>query len=181
MPTSVRSSATPGLTLIEVMIALSILLVGLLGMMHMQIIGITSNNGGRMATVGTEVAQELVQGLERLPFGDPLLESTGTSGPSAPDPFGRLVVGSAVATGAHEWSDSTPVPGVRASTEISPQFERRWTVWGFSPSAGALPAVKIIAVSVVYREPGLAIPREVVQYTQIFDSGALVAAIPANM
>jgi type IV pilus assembly protein PilV len=180
MPTPQRARAPSGLTLLELMIALSILLVGLLGMMHMQIIGITSNNGGRMNTVATELAQELVSGLERLPFGDPLLAETGSTGPSAPTPFGRLVVGGTVASGAHAWDDATPVPGVRLSTDHSPQFERRWTVWGYTPSVGALSAVKVVAVSVVYREPGLSHPREVVHYTQLVDTSSLISNLPAN-
>jgi hypothetical protein len=40
--------------------------------------------------------------------------------------------------------------------------------------------VKIVAVSVVYREPIANAPREVVIYTQLYDSGALVSNIPAN-
>ena len=174
-----RSSA--GLTLLEVMVALSVLLVGLLGMMHMQIIGITSNNGGRMNTVAAELASELVGGIERLPFADPLAAHTGTSGSTAPAPFGRLVSGNTVLSGAHVWDDATPIPGVRASTEIPPEYERRWTIWGYSPSAGGLPAVKIVAVSIVYREPGVAIPREVVQYTQLVDTTSLITNLPANL
>ena len=171
-----------GLTILEVMIALSMLLVGLLGMMHLQIIGIGSNNGGRLQTIGTEIAQELVSGLERLPFGDGLINATGTSGPTAPTPFGRLATGATIATGASEWSDSTmKVPGVRLDTELPPGFKRRWTVWGYSPSAGALPAVKLVAVSVTWREPALAMPREVVLYTQLYDASALVSNLPANL
>jgi hypothetical protein len=165
------------------MVALSILLVGLLGMMHLQVIGISSNNGGRLQTLGTEIAQELVSGLERLPFGDTRLTVTGTAGPTAPTPFGRLVIGATIASGATQWSDASAVavPGVRLDTELPPGFTRRWTVWGYSPSIGALPAVKIVAVSVTWREPALALPREVVLYTQLADAGSLVSNLPANL
>jgi hypothetical protein len=177
-----RTTCARGLTILEVMVALSVLLIGLLGMLRLQIIGIGSNNGGRLQTLGTEIAQELVSGLERLPFGDEdLLPVTGTSGPTAPTPFGRLVTGATIATGANEWSDTTPVPGVRLATELPPGFTRRWTVWGYSPSAGALPAVKLVAVSVTWREPALAMPREVVLYTQLYDASALVSNLPANL
>jgi type IV pilus assembly protein PilV len=170
-----------GFTLLEVMIAMAILLVGLLGMMRFQMVGISSNNAGRMQTLATGIALELVSGIERLPFGDPLLSPTGTSGPTAPSPFGRLLAdGSTVATGAHAWDDAAPIPGVRLSTEVPSAFERRWSVWGFSPSPGALPAVKIVAVSVVWTEPALRYPRELVLYTQLLDAPALVANLPAN-
>jgi type IV pilus assembly protein PilV len=175
-----RPRSAAGLSLLEVMIALAILLVGLLGMMHLQVLGITSNNGGRMATVAAQLAEELVSGVERLPFGDPLIDVTDKTGNTAPTPFGQLLDGTDVLAGAHEWDDATPIPGVRLSTAIPPQFERRWTVWGYSPAAGGTPAVKIIAVSIIYREPAIARPREVVLYTQVMDPGTIVSNIPAN-
>jgi hypothetical protein len=170
-----------GLSLLEVMIAMAILMVGLLGMMHFQIVGITGNNGGRMHTVAAELAQELVSGIERLQFGDPVLTPTGSSGPTAPTPFGTVLDGSgAVVTGAHEWSDASPVPGVRPSSEIPPEFERRWTVWAYSPTPGAQPAAKLVAVSVVYQEPAVRLRREVVRYTQLADVGTVLFNITAN-
>jgi len=173
-----------GFSLLEVMIALAVLTVGLLGMMHLQIIGIVSNDTGRKHTVATELADELVSGLERLPFGHPLLSPSGSTGPTAPTPFGRLVAGNTLtATGFRAWSDTDPVPGVRTTTEIGPdhsQYDRRWTVWGYAPSAGASPIVKLVAVSVVYKERGMNIPGEVVLYTQLNEPSSLSANITAN-
>lgn len=174
-----------GFSLLEVMIALAVLTIGLLGMMHLQIIGIVSNDTGRKHTVATELADELVSGIERLPFGDPLLSPSGNTGPTAPTPFGRLVAGGTLtSTGTHEWSDAThAIPGVRKTTEIGPdhsQYDRRWTVWGYAPSAGAIPIVKLVAVSVVYKERGMSIPREVVLYTQLNEPSSLSANITAN-
>jgi prepilin-type N-terminal cleavage/methylation domain-containing protein len=173
-----------GFSLLEVMIALAVLTIGLLGMMHLQIIGIVSNDTGRKHTVATELADELVSGIERLPFGDELLSPSGNIGPTAPTPFGRLVSGSTVTTtGTHEWSDTKAIPGVRKTTEIGAdhwQYERRWTVWGYAPSAGAIPIVKLVAVSVVYKERGMNIPREVVLYTQLNEPSSLTANITAN-
>jgi hypothetical protein len=171
------------------MVAMTILMVGLLGMMHFQILGISANGAARMHTLATELAQEMVSGIERLPFGDPLLAATGSSGPGAPTPFGRLLVppGREVTAGAHEWNDATPIPGVRPAGGTGfvtgPEgwrYERRWSVWGYSPSAGGLPTVKLVAVSVVYREPLNQLGREVVLYTQLFDPAALITNIPAN-
>jgi hypothetical protein len=70
---------------------------------------------------------------------------------------------------------------VRLDAELPPGFTRRWTVWGYSPSSGALPAVKVVAVSVTWREPSLALPREVVLYTQLVDPGAIVSNVAANL
>ncbi|HSN91486.1 MAG TPA: hypothetical protein VLS93_09675 [Anaeromyxobacteraceae bacterium] len=182
MPRSHRLRPAPrGTSLLEVTIAMSILLVGLLGMMHFQIAGITGNNGGRMQGIATELAQEVMEGVERLPFGDPLLAPTGTTGPTQPVPFGSLLDGSGgILPGAHEWADATPIPGVRLAGEVPAEFERRWSVWGYSPGSGGSATVKVIAVSVVYREPALRFPREVVRYTQIFEPRALIVNVAAN-
>lgn len=176
-----RLDAGRGFTLLEVMIALSVLLVGLLGMMQLQIIGISSNNGGRLHAVASGVAEELVSGIERLSFSDPRVSMNGTSGPTPPTPFGRLVTGPSIASGGHTWADSDPIPGVRLDTELPPGFTRRWTVWGYNVAASGTPAVKLIAVSVTWREPALAMPREVVLYTQLVDTGALVSNLPSNL
>jgi type IV pilus assembly protein PilV len=126
------------MTLIEVMVAMAILLIGMLGMLRMHLLGMHATTGGRMATQGEEIARELASGLERVQFGDPLLADTGSTGTVAPTPFGWLVAGDgSIATGAHEWSDATPVPGVRPSIELpSAAYSRRWTVWGYSEAAG---------------------------------------------
>ena len=170
-----------GVTLLEVMIAMAILAVGLLGMMHFQIVGITGNNGGRMHTIAAELAQEMVSGIERLQFGDAMVAPTGSSGPTPPAPFGPVLdVDGEVTAGAHEWSDASPVPGVRLASEIPPEFERRWTVWAYSPTPGALPAAKLVAVSVVYLEPSIRYRREIVLYTQLSDVGTVLFNITAN-
>jgi hypothetical protein len=92
----------------------------------------------------------------------------------------------AVRTGAREWSDSTPVPGVRLDSQMRERsegagYERRWTVWSLlSPQAGAAattPGVKLIAVSVVWRDPPFSRPREVVLYSQVVNPGALLAGL----
>jgi prepilin-type N-terminal cleavage/methylation domain-containing protein len=113
-----------GFSLLEVMIALAVLTVGLLGMMHLQIIGIVSNSTGRKHTVATELADELVSGIERLPFGDPLLLPTGSTGPTAPTPFGRLVTGNTLSASASaaRLVGLDARPGVRKTTRIGPSM-----------------------------------------------------------
>jgi len=171
-----------GFSLLEVMVALTVLLIGLVGMMQLQIFGIGANAAGRKHTVATELAQELSAGMERLPFNDPILTPTGATGPTAPAGFGRLVAGNVLTSSvARAWSDASPISGVRTDTDLRGEaYERRWTVWGYSPAAGAPPAVKIVAISVVYREKGLQMPREVLLYTQIHDPAALAANLAAN-
>ena len=190
MPRPPRPSPR-GSSLIELMIAMAVLAVGLLAMWHLHVVGITSTAAGRRHTVATAIARELVSGLERLPFSDPVLSETYTgpgtpSGPPSSALFGTLVDGSgSIRTGAHEWSDATAVPGVRLDTQLrekaeAAEYARRWTVWGLvSPSApaGSTAGVKLIAVSVTWRDPPFARPHEVVLYTQVVNAGALVAGL----
>jgi len=180
MPSPRRASS--GFSLLEVMVALSVLLIGLVGMMQLQIFGIGANAGGRKHTVATELAQELAAGMERLAFNDPILTPTGGTGPTAPDGFGRLVTGNTLDDSvATAWADASPIAGVRSDAEAGgAQYERRWTVWGYSPAAGSPPAVKLVAISVVYHEAGWQAPREVLLYTQIHDPAAIAANLAAN-
>ncbi len=173
-----RGSAS-GYTLIEVMIALAILLIGLIGFMRAQIYGITSTNGGRMHDVASELARECVTGIEQLPFNHPVLSVMGTTGSTPPAGFGRLQFASSLPTGTHTIADGD-LPGVRTNAEAF-GYQRRWTVWGWGPTSGGAPAVKFVAVSVMWTEPrGLGV-REVVAYTQLQDAAAFSLNLAANM
>ncbi len=174
MPT-VSTPARHGFTLIEIMIALAVLLAGLVGMMQMHIIGLTSNNAGRMQTIANEAALELAGALERLAFSDPLLSSTATNGPTTPTSgFGPLLQfdGSIDASVAHDFS-SAQVPSVRSDAELGSQYHRYWTVWGFSPTPGGTATVKVVLVSVIWQQPG-ARAGEVSVYAQLTDPSFVV-------
>jgi hypothetical protein len=168
-----------GTTLLEAMIALAILAVGLLGMMKLQIIGITSNAGARAHTTAAQLATELAGSLEGLPFDDARL--AGTLDTSPPSPFGSLLAADTSAETIHAWSDGEPVPGARLDSAIEadpldgsqPLYRRRWTVWDYvgAGSASGAAATKIVAVSVIYHERGNASPREVVVLTQRSNPG----------
>lgn len=174
-----------GVTLIEAMIALSILLVGLLGMAKLQIYGMGSTQGARAQTIATQLAGELASALSRLPVTDARL--TGSAGPDTvtpPSPFGRLLPLGIPATGVQVWSDSNPVPGARldASLERNPEdqtqplYARRWTVWNVASTSNGIPA-KLIAVSVIFRERTIATPREVVVLASSEVRGAFMANV----
>jgi type IV pilus assembly protein PilV len=168
-----------GTTLLEAMVALAILAVGLLGMMKLQIIGITSNAGARAHTTAAQLATELAGSLEGLPFDDNRL--AGTLSDTRPTPFGSLLDADTTAEEIRVWSDDEAVPGARLDSTIEadpldgsqPLYRRRWTVWDYvgAGSASGAAATKIIAVSVVYHERGNASPREVVVLTQRSNPG----------
>jgi prepilin-type N-terminal cleavage/methylation domain-containing protein len=175
-----RRPSLRGFTLLEVVIALAILFIGLTGMLQLQIFGTTANGGARMQTQAEAVARELAAGLERLQFGDTLVTETGSTSVEPPTPFGPLVdpVTGSLASGAHEWDDATPVPGVRLEDELPGTpgtYQRRWTVWGYAETPGSPAGVRIVAVSVAWREPSMPRLREVVLYTQVRNPAAINA------
>ncbi len=158
------------------MIAIAILTVGMLGLMQLQIMGIYSNQGARANTTAAQLGRELLSGLEALPTSSGLLADT--------DPvFGPLLqADGSAASGAREYSDSAPVPGVRtdASLERDPEdgsvpiYRRRWTVQNHGPP-GAEASVRRLAVSVIWRERGLSRPRELVLHGQRSNPGAVLS------
>jgi hypothetical protein len=171
------------------MIAMAVLAVGLLAMWHLHVLGLTSNAAGRRHTIATAIARELVSGLERLSYADLRLSENyvgpGTSGgPPSSALFGPLVNGSgSVRSGAvHEWSDSEAIPGVRKDSDMREKaegvgYERRWTVWGVQSPAGGPVGAKLVAVSVVWRDPPFARPREVVLYAVVPNPSAIAAGL----
>lgn len=164
-----------GATLIEAMVAIAILTVGLLGLMQLQVLGIYSNQGARANTTAAQLGRELLTGLEALPPGDGLLATTSAFGP-------LLQANGTAATGATAFSDATPVPGVRldATLERDPQdgtvpiYRRRWTVQELGDT-GTGPAVRRLAVSVIWRERGLSRPRELILYGSRANPGLILS------
>jgi len=170
MTTKFTSRSGIGFTLIEVMVALIILLVGVLGLMRLQAFGFHVNQAARAHSQALQLARELAIGLEQLPWDDSRVAPNGTPGSSPPTVFGKLLPSNAT-TGFYSWSDSTPVPGVRLDSQINqldldgtPLFKRRWTVWGMTDSSGRAPGGKLIAVSIVFHERTGTLPYEVVYY-----------------
>jgi Tfp pilus assembly protein PilV len=63
--------------MIEVMIAMSILAVGLIAMLAMSVTALHSGRVGRDVTVAARVAQDRMEDLQRLPWADPQVQPTG--------------------------------------------------------------------------------------------------------
>ena len=59
-----------GFSIIEAMIASIIMLVGLLGLASLQIVGVRSNHFGRHMTQGSQLAQDLIESLQRWDYND---------------------------------------------------------------------------------------------------------------
>lgn len=72
-----RSRSAQGLTLIEVMIALTILGVGLLSLAAMQLEALRGGRSGHVDTYATTIAQNKLEELRRTAWGSASLNATG--------------------------------------------------------------------------------------------------------
>jgi Tfp pilus assembly protein PilV len=172
-----------GVTLLESLVALTLLLVGILGTMRLQIFGITSDSGARAHTRALQLARELAAGLEKLETFDAPLAPHYTGATPPPELRSMLQSdGTPVTTGFTAWSDAAPIAGVTPDAALfatdgadpaddtHPLFQRRWSVWQ-SESAATVGGVKLVAVYVIYSERALPGHREVVLLTQVSNTG----------
>ena len=178
-----RRNAARGVTLLEAVVSLTILLIGIVGMMQLQIVGITADAGARAQTQAFQLARELAAALEKLDPLDAQLTRHSTS-LVPPTSFGHALLGDGtVATsGLTAWDDAKALPGVTTDAQLLasagvdaedaklPRFQRRWSVWE-AQTAATTGGVKLVAVSVTYREKALPGRREVVLLTQISNTG----------
>lgn len=178
-----------GVSLLEVVIAMALLLIGILGLIRLQVIGITADQGARTAGQAQELARELSAALARLdPTQDDLLKAHAISA-TPPPSFGNPFSG-AENTNWWAWKDSyltsttptlpslkvvgvTPDAALERDPEepLQPLFRRRWSVWQLQTS-NQQSGVKLLAVSVVFRERTISTPRQVTLYMQAPNLGA---------
>jgi hypothetical protein len=185
---SIRQTGARGAALLEAMVSLSILLVGLLGMMQLQVFGISSNQGARAHTRAMMIARDLASALQQLPSNSSLL--TGPTGSlTAPTPFGSLLSGQTITTGGtiHTWAELPTSFNALPESVIErdpaspgdPLYQRRWTVWNYATS-GTFSAVAVVAVSVIYHETRLQGLKEVVVYGDVVNQAGILANVLAR-
>lgn len=194
-----RARSQRGVTLIEAMISLTLLMVGILGMMRLQIYGITSDQGARANGIAQDLAVELAAGLLRLdPSVDSVLAPHVVSA-TPPAGFGNPLdsSGELATDNWRAWSDAyltgttaaiprLKVVGVRPDSALErdpidpaqPMYKRRWSVWQVQTS-NQTSGVRLMAVSVVYRERSLPRLKTVTRYVQIPNLGASTVNVSA--
>jgi type IV pilus assembly protein PilV len=87
-----RPSGEKGFTLLEVIVAISILTFGLLAVASMQMTAIRGNYNASNITEATTVAQDRLEDLMGLLYSDPLLDpGNGLSDPAPPSPSGYTI------------------------------------------------------------------------------------------
>lgn len=73
-----------GFSLIEAMAALAIFSIGLLGVLHMNVLASQQNGLARRQSTASKVARDLVDAFERLPYEHSLLSTESTISPADP-------------------------------------------------------------------------------------------------
>ena len=87
-----RPIGEKGFTLLEVIVAISILTFGLLAVASMQMTAIRGNYNASNITEATTVAQDRLEDLMGLLYSDPLLDpGNGMSDPAPPSPSGYTI------------------------------------------------------------------------------------------
>ncbi|MBI4847768.1 MAG: prepilin-type N-terminal cleavage/methylation domain-containing protein [Nitrospirae bacterium] len=84
-----RQKTEKGFTLVEVMVALVVLLVGMLGVIGMQYYAVTGNAFSREMRIATSLGEDLVEQMDAMPYLKPdgtLNLASGTDTPKPPDP-----------------------------------------------------------------------------------------------
>jgi type IV pilus assembly protein PilV len=98
-----------GFTLLEVIVAISILTFGLLAVASMQMTAIRGNYNASNITEATTVAQDRLEDLMGLLYSDPLLDpGNGLSDPAPPSPSGYTIT--------YDVLDNNPITNTRLIT-----------------------------------------------------------------
>jgi type IV pilus assembly protein PilV len=104
-----RPIGEKGFTLLEVIVAISILTFGLLAVASMQMTAIRGNYNASNITEATTVAQDRLEDLMGLLYSDPLLDpGNGLSDPAPPSPSGYTIT--------YDVLDDNPIPNTRLVT-----------------------------------------------------------------
>jgi type IV pilus assembly protein PilV len=69
-----------GFTILEVLIAMAIFAIGILGVAKMQLSAVSGNSSARGMTEAAAVGQQQIEQLMALPYDDPLLSDTNGNG-----------------------------------------------------------------------------------------------------
>jgi Tfp pilus assembly protein PilV len=160
-----------GSTLIEAMVASTILLVALAGLLPLQVMGARMNRWSERTLEASSLANDLTESIERWSYSDarltPLTTVTSLNDPAISATWDMGT--SATASHRAQYSDS-PNPDPNASTSNAlgtnyqgfssdmdgdgkPDFTRYWNVYTVDSGSAGSPSGKLVQVIVRWNEP----------------------------
>jgi type IV pilus modification protein PilV len=162
-----------GTSIIEATISLGIMTVGLLGMMHMQVLAVRSNQVARSMAVASSLARDLAENAARWDYNDTRLTALGSvqnldastvkdkldlgrdtavTQTSAKPQFGEVTgdtnATTAGALGTYE-GESADV-----DRDGKLDFNRYWTVFNYDSDSDGTAEGKLIVIVIRWKEPG---------------------------
>jgi prepilin-type N-terminal cleavage/methylation domain-containing protein len=148
MTSIARAPRVQGFSLIEALAALAIFSIGLLGVLHMNVLASQQNGLARRQSTASKIGRDLVDAFERLPFHHPLLSTVSTLAPVDPrfarfdEADGRVKLSDAVALVAER-----PLLGAaQASVSAEGTYEVAWRVAPVKGSDGSTEAHRILVM-----------------------------------
>ncbi len=137
-----------GLTLIEVLVALTILAIGLLGVALMQVISITGNTFSKEMAVATELGQDMLEKLRTFEYTETVEDPTLTE---AGSPHDNSELSNATGFAQPNPLDARGMRTDAAGVDLPLRlYTRTWTVVDDDPVID----MKTIAVTVSWQEKG---------------------------
>jgi prepilin-type N-terminal cleavage/methylation domain-containing protein len=172
-----RNQGPRGFTLLETVIAMSVLLIGATGMLGLHTQGLRMEGDARRITRATAIAQDLMDQVSLWPWGDPRLGSAALSNNSMlatlGDPAYSFESGSPPTASFSDASGgltqgSTIWHGIPISDIQSEGYQRYWNVAYVDDSNGnGTPDAARIAVIVRYPVGGVGFRRVVLMGTKL--------------
>jgi type IV pilus assembly protein PilV len=130
MTSTPRAARVRGFSLVEAMAALAVFSIGILGVLHMNVLASQQNGLARRQSTASKVARDMVDAFERLPFEHPLLSTESTIDRADPrftsfeQKDGRVMLLDAVAR-----DEGRPLLGAaHASVSAEGVYEVAWRV-----------------------------------------------------
>jgi prepilin-type N-terminal cleavage/methylation domain-containing protein len=143
-----RAARARGFSLVEALAALAVFSIGLLGVLHMNVLASQQNGLARRQSTASKVARDLVDAFERLPFDHPLLSTESTIDPADPrfmdfdEADGRVELADAVAL-----AGGRPLLGAaHASVSAEGLYEVAWRVAPVEGSDGLTDARRVLVM-----------------------------------
>lgn len=147
-----RAHRARGFSLIEAMAALAIFSIGLLGVLHMNVLASQQNGLARRQSTASKVARDLVDAFERLPYGHTLLSTESTIDPADPrftsfdEPDGRVKLADAVALVGERPLLGAAHASVNTRPGTQPIYEVAWRVAPVKAADGGTEARRILVM-----------------------------------
>jgi type IV pilus assembly protein PilV len=145
-----------GFSLVEALAALAVFSVGLLGVLHMNVLASQQNGVARRQSTASKLGRDLVDAFERLPYDHPLLANESTLAPNAPAfanidaPEGRVWLSNAltVSAGRPLLGAAQAIASIEGRTPTRPTgiYEVAWRTTPVKDSHGETEARRILVM-----------------------------------